>query len=207
MRESPRSPRGLLAGIAALLLLATSAAPAAAQGTGVTVTNVPPQFSAIKIYARDGLNYIDVVVSDYNSWEDIFQVRVLVLDKTLAPLADILFQQYPTNTTPVAQPAFIQPVGDYLVQDLSSASHSNQTATIPQRTDLHVTLVLSPVKADWVNVTAVDLGGLRAYAQVQYQTGFIGGLPPIAGWVLMMVAAVFAVFVVGRRIRREYRGV
>ena len=207
MRESPRSPWGLLAAIAALLLLATSAAPAAAQGTGVTVTNVPPQFSAIKIYARDGLNYIDVVVSDYNSWEDIFQVRVLVLDKTLAPLADILFQQYPTNTTPVAQPAFIQPVGDYLVQDLSSASHSNQTATIPQRTDLHVTLVLSPVKADWVNVTAVDLGGLRAYAQVQYQTGFIGGLPPIAGWVLMMVAAVFAVFVVGRRIRREYRGV
>lgn len=178
----------------------------AGQGAGITVINVPPQFSAINIYSRDGLNYIDVVVSDYNSWQDIFSVQVRALSQALAPLADVLYQQYPTNTTPVAQPSFSQPVGDYLVTDLSSASHASQTVTIPERTDLHLTFVLSPVKAEWLNVSATDLGGQVAYAQVEYQSGYLGGLPLVAGWILAVVAAVFAMVVVGRRIRRERHG-
>lgn len=164
---------------------------------------MPPQFSAIDIRTVDGLNYIDVVVSDYNSWLDIYRVQVEVLSNALVPVAQVAFQQYPTNASVVPQPGFNQSVGDYFVQDLSSESHSNDTTTIPERTEMHLTFVLSAVKGEWVNVSATDLGGLVAYAQVQYSAGLFGGLPTVAGWVVVLAAAVFAVVVVGRRIRRD----
>lgn len=168
------------------------------------MTNVPPQFSGIDIRTQDGLNYIDVTVSDYNSWSDIFRVQVEVLNDALTPVARVAFQQYPTNTSTVPQPAFNQTVGDYFVHDLSTASHSNQTATVPDRTDMRLTFVLSAVKGEWVNVTAMDLAGLIAYAQVQYAAGLFGGLPTVAEWVIVLVAVLVAVVVVGHRIRRDH---
>lgn len=165
---------------------------------------MPPQFSAIDVRMEDGLNYIDVVVSDYNSWSDVYLVQINVLNSARVPVAAVAFQQYPTNTSTEARPAFVQPVGDYLVQELSTASHANRTVTIPDRTDLRLTFVLSPVKGEWVNVSATDLGGLIAYAQVQYQSGYVGGLPLVGEGVLVAVAAVFAVVYVARRIRRDH---
>src|SRR5437879_2928365 len=69
------------------------------EGGGVTVINVPPQFSGFRIRTQDGLNYIDVVVSDYNSWSDIFRVEVAIENDLQAPIADVTFQQYPDNAT------------------------------------------------------------------------------------------------------------
>jgi hypothetical protein len=189
-----------------LLLASVSSAPAGAQGAGISVIEVPPQFSSINIHSEDGLSYVDVVVSDYNSWKDIFRVSVTVLDAASRVEASVAFQQYATNTTTVATPQFVQPVGSYLVQSRTTVSYDAQPVTIPQRTDMHLTFVLSPVKGQWLNVTAVDLGGLIAYAQVEYQAGLVGGLPTVAGWILAILAALFAVILVTRRIRRDRHG-
>jgi len=190
------------------LLILTSGAgmPAAAQGGGITVINVPPQFSGFSIRTQDGLNYIDVVVSDYNAWSDIFRVRVEVLDDLRAAVADVAFQQYPDNITLIRQPEFTEPVGSYLVRSLSSATYNTQPVTVEERTEMRVTFVLSPVKGTWVSVTATDLGGLEAFAQVQYSAGFFGGLPQIPALFVTAFALASALVIVRLRIRRDRRG-
>jgi hypothetical protein len=209
-RDMRAAARPWLVAVAAawalLFLVSVGAVPVRGDGTGVTVIDVPPQFNSLDIRTQDGLNYVDVVVSDYNSWQDIFRVRVEVLNDLRAPVADVGFQQYPTNSSTVPQPTFNQSVGNYLVQDLSSARHSSQSVTIPQRTDLRLTFVLNPVKGAWINVSATDLGGLTSYAQVEYQSGFLGGLPPVASGAVAVIAAGATVLLVGARIRRDRRG-
>ena len=189
-----------------LILTGGAGMPAAAQGGGITVINVPPQFSGFSIRTQDGLNYIDVVVSDYNAWSDIFRVRVEVLDDLRAAVADVAFQQYPDNITLIRQPEFTEPVGSYLVRSLSSATYNTQPVTVEERTEMRVTFVLSPVKGTWVSVTATDLGGLEAFAQVQYSAGFFGGFPQIPALFVAAFALASALVIVRLRIRRDRRG-
>jgi len=183
----------------------TGAPPVAREGGGITVINVPPQFSGFSIRTQDGLNYIDVVVSDYNSWLDIFRVRVEVLNDLRASVADVAFQQYPDNVTLTRQPEFTEPLGSYLVRSLSSATYNTQPVTVEERTEMRVTFVLSPVKGAWVSVTATDLGGLEAFAEVQYSAGFFGSLPQIPSLFVAIFALAAAALVVRVRIRRDRR--
>ncbi len=212
---APRRRRGLLALLVAVLPLLVSLgfpthsdplAPVSAQGGGVTVINVPPQFSGFSIRTQDGLNYIDVVVSDYNSWADIFRVRVEVLDNLQAAVADVAFQQYPDNVTLTRQPQFTEPLGSYLVRALSSATYNTQPLTVADRTEMRVTFVLSPVKGTWLSVIATDLGGLEAFAEIEYSPGFFGGLPWVPAIFVAAFAIVGAVVMVGVRVRRDRRG-
>ena len=213
-RAGSRSCR-LLGLLALAVLLASSVRPGATpthsppvapEGGGITVINVPPQFSGFSLRTQDGLNYIDIVVSDYNSWSDIFRVRVEVFDNFQAAVADVAFQQYPDNVTLTRQPRFTQPVGSYLVWSLSSATVNTQPVTVEERTEMRVTFVLSPVKGTWVSVTATDLGGLEAFAQVQYSTGFFGGFPQIPALFVAAFAFASALVIIRLRIRRDRRG-
>ena len=216
-RASARAARSALRtlGLVAFVVLLTlgsvrgSAAgplPPVAPDDGITVINVPPQFSGFSIRTQDGLNYIDVVVSDYNAWSDIFRVSVDLLDDLRAPVAEVAFQQYPDNVTLTRQPRFTQPVGSYLVWSLSSATVNTQPVTVEERTEMRVTFVLSPVKGAWVSVTATDLGGLEAFAQVQYSTGFFGGFPQIPALFVAAFAFASALVIIRLRIRRDRRG-
>src|SRR5256886_595544 len=176
------------------------------EGGGVTVINVPPQFSGFRIRTQDGLNYIDVVVSDYNSWSDIFRVEVAIENDLQAPIADVTFQQYPDNATLQRQPQFTEPVGSFLVRSLSSATYSATGQSIPERTEMRVTFVMSPVNGKWLSVTATDLGGLTAFAQVEYSAGFLGRLPTANSWILVAVALTFSAVLVAARVRRHRMG-
>jgi len=216
-RASARAARSALRtlGLVAFVVLLTlgsvrgSAAgplPPVAPDDGITVINVPPQFSGFSSRTQDGLNYIDVVVSDYNAWSDIFRVSVDVLDDLRAPVAEVAFQQYPDNVTLTRQPQFTEPLGSYLVRTLSSATVDVRPVTVEQRTQMLVTFVLSPVRGTWVSVTATDLGGLEAFAEVEYAANFFGGLPWVPAIFVAAFASVVAVIVVGRRIRRDLHG-
>src|SRR2546427_5358552 len=176
------------------------------EGGGVTVINVPPQFSGFRIRTQDGLNYIDVLVSDYNSWSDIFRVEVAIENDLQAPVADVTFQQYPDNVSLQRQPQFAEPVGSFLVRSLSSATYSATGQSIPERTEIRVTFVMSPVNGKWLSVTATDLGGLTAFAQVEYSAGFLGRLPTVSSWILVAVALTFSVVLVAARVRRDRIG-
>lgn len=196
-----------------LVLLLAHAANASAprdpvqpQGGGVTVINVPPQFSGFRIRNQDGLNYIDVVISDYNSWADIFRVEVAIENEMQTAVADVAFQQYPDNVTLTRQPQFTEPVGSFLVRSLSGATYSTTGQSVPERTEMRVTFVMSPVNGKWLSVTATDLAGLEAFAQVEYGAGFLGRLPVVSGWILVAVALFFSVVLVAVRVRRDRIG-
>lgn len=210
--RSRRRAATLFLAVVALALSPGAAAPRDGSGPiealdgGITVINVPPQFSGFSIRTIDGLNYIDVVVSDYNSWSDVFRVRVVVEDELLKPVADIAFQQYPDNVTLVREPRFNEPLGAFLDYDRSSSTVNILPQTVEERTQIRVTFVLSPVKGTWLRVTASDLAGLEAFAQVEYQSGFFGGLPRIPSLLLVVLAIVGTVTVVSLRIRRDRRG-
>lgn len=180
--------------------------PVEARDGGVTVINVPPQFSGFRISTQDGLNYIDVVVSDYNSWADIFRVEVKIQTEALDAVADVAFQQYPDNVTRQAQPQFTESVGSFLVRSLSSATYNTEPSTIPERTEMRVTFVMSPVNGKFLSVTTTDLAGLEAFAQVEYSAGFLGRLPTVSGWILVAVSLALSVLFVAVRIRRDRLG-
>jgi hypothetical protein len=217
-RERPGSGEGGLVAagfLAALLLVVECASMSPSTPTragvveasdGVTVINVPPQFSGFRIATQDGLNYIDVVVSDYNSWADIFRVEVKIESDALTAVADVAFQQYPDNVTLQPQPQFTESVGSFLVRSLSSATYNTQPLTIPERTEMRITFVMSPVNGKFLSVTTTDLAGLEAFAQVEYSAGFLGRLPTVGGWILGVAAFAFTVLLVAVRIRRDHFG-
>lgn len=214
-RSGPGDGRFVVAGLLAALLLAagafTNLSPPS-RGVvveardGVTVINVPPQFSGFRIATQDGLNYIDVVVSDYNSWADIFRVQVEIKSDALRAVADVAFQQYPDNVTLQPQPQFTESVGSFLVRSLSSAVYNTQPVTVPERTEMRITFVMSPVNGKFLSVTTTDLAGLEAFAQVEYSAGFLGRLPTVGGEILALVAFAFTVLIVAVRIRRDRSG-
>lgn len=202
---------GLLAAILLAAAVSTNPSPPSRGGIveardGVTVINVPPQFSGFRIATQDGLNYIDVVVSDYNSWADIFRVQVTIQSDALTAVADVAFQQYPDNVTRQPQPQFTESVGSFLVRSLSSATYNTQPVTIPERTEMRITFVMSPVNGKFLSVRTTDLAGLEAFAQVEYSPGFLGRLPTVGGWILALIAIAFTVLIVAVRIRRDRPG-
>ena len=89
---------------------------------------------------------------------------------------------------------------------LSQATVNSQPVTVEERTEMRVTFVLSPVKGAWVSVTATDLGGLEAFAEVQYSAGFFGGLPQIPALLVAAFALAATAVIVRLRIRRDRRG-
>ncbi len=171
----------------------------------VTVTNVPPEFSSLDIRSKSGLHYIDVVVSDYNSWADVLKVDVEVLDEDELQIAHVLYRQYSDNQTTI-QDEFLEPLGQILVRDQSSVSRSTDPQTIRERTELQITFVISQVSGRWLKVTASDIGGLIAYAQVEYLTGVIAGAAAVPPLVIMMLAIAASVVLVSSRLRRERVG-
>ncbi len=194
------------AALLVFLLLSASSPSATAQEPGVTVINVPPEFSALDIRSRDGLHYIDVVVSDYNSWADIFRVDLEILDDIQSRVSHVQFQQYETNESQERQTNFLEPLGSILVRDLSLVLYDMEPDSIAERSEMRITFVISPVKGRWLKVTATDLGGLFAIAQVEYLTGTIGVPAAVHPLVITMLALAASVVVVGIRLRREYFG-
>ncbi len=194
--------------IACLLVLFLVVLPSVAwdqtQG-GVTVINVPPEFRDIDIGTRDGLHHIDLVVSDYNSWEDILQVDLEILDESREPVAHIIFQRN-ENATVTWDPIFIENLGQILVRDQSLASVNLDPETIAERSELRVTFALLPLLGRWLRITAVDLEGLTATAQVEYLTGAVGGTASLPPLVLLLLAVAASVILVGSRVRREMHG-
>lgn len=217
MEKSPRRAetrrRGAVArGIALAVLLALLASSGSAlrvggQDPGVTVVNVPPEFSAIDIGSAAGVHRIDVVVSDYNSWRDIYRVDVEVLDDARSLVAHVFFQQYTSPNATERLEGFVQGLGEILVQDLSTATYNPNPETIAERSEMRITFVITPVRGRWLKVTASDLAGLIATAQVEYLTGTIGGPSAVHPLVLLLLSVAASVVVVGARLRRERHGV
>ncbi len=195
--------------IACLLIISLLLLPNVARGQtgGVTVVNVPPEFQAIDVGTQSGLHHIDVVVSDDNSWGDILRVDLEILDESGGPVAHVILQTYISNASLIWEPTFMDSVGQNLVRGESLATVSTNPQTVEDRSELRVTFAIIPLTGRWARITATDLEGLSATAQVDYLTGSIIVGPTIfPPWLLLLLAVAASVILVGTRIRREIHG-
>lgn len=189
--------------VVSLLLLPTVAR---AQTPGVTVSNVAPELEGVGIGTQDGLNRIDVVVRDDNSWGDILRVDMEILDEFRTPVAHVILQTYLTNASSIWDPNFRDNVGQALVRAQSLASVNMNPQTIADRSELRVTFAITPLIGRWLRVTATDLDGLNATAQLDYLSEALGGLAVLPPWLLILLAVAAAVLLMGTRIRRDIHG-
>lgn len=149
---------------------------------GVGVVNVPPEYSDIKIITEEGIKKIYLTISDYNSWADVYNIKVTIKNAG-ENSAMFVFRQYKSlaSFTPVVE--FNEEIGDnYLITEECSASHSDKTETISERCLLHIVFAFQPIPHTELTILTKDRGGLSAHTWVEFDRE---GIPRSPGMILL----------------------
>ncbi|UCD13148.1 MAG: hypothetical protein JSW60_06195 [Thermoplasmatales archaeon] len=165
--------RELLIGTIVVLLL-TAIFPIEARAGGqsaVGVLNVGPSQITTRIVPQDNTLRVYLVILDYNSWEDIFEVSV-ILEYYGKETATFTFRQYNDTTTYVKSNTFTETSteGDLLSKEKSIFSHSDKKETVDDKCNLNLTFVFRITWFTHLKVIAKDRGGLEATTLVEYST-------------------------------------
>ena len=136
---------------------------------GVGVLNVAPEYSEISIQQHDNTIRLYLTVSDYNSWEDIFEVKV-VLEYLDTEIASFYFKQYEDTTSYDKYNQFSEESNDKNLLDIEkcSYSHSNKKETVEQRCDLYLTFVFKTTRFTLLRIEVKDREGETATTEVDY---------------------------------------
>lgn len=165
--------RGLLIGtIAVLLLTAISPIEVRAGGqSAVGVLNVGPSQITTRIIPQDNTVRVYLVILDYNSWEDIFEVSV-ILEYYGKETATFTFSQYEDTATYVKSNTFTETSteGNLLLKEKSTFSHSDKKETVDDRCNLNLLFVFRTTWFTHLNVVAKDRAGSEATTLVEYST-------------------------------------
>ncbi len=153
-----------------------------AGSAGVGVVNVPPEYSDIKIITEEGIKKIYLTISDYNSWADVYTVKVTIKNggETSALFE---FRQYTSlaSFTPIIE--FNEEVGNnYLIIGECSATHSDNTETISERCLIHIVFAFQPIPQRELMILTKDRGGLQAHTWVEFDAE---GVPRSPGMILL----------------------
>ena len=165
--------RGILVGIIILFLL-TTIYPNEVQGGGqsaVGVLNVGPSQITTRIVPQDDTIRVYLVVLDYNSWEDIFEVSI-ILDYYGKETATFTFHQYDNTETYVKSNIFTESSseGNLLLKEKCIFSHSDKKETVDDKCNLDLLFVFKITWFTHLKVVASDRGGLETTTLVEYST-------------------------------------
>ena len=141
---------------------------------GVGVLNVPPQYSMIRLVQQDNNIRIYLTVSDYNSWEDIDHVSI-VLEDSGVEKTKFIFKQYQDKESYVKINEFTEISNDkyFLVNKKCSYDHSDSEETVEDRCNLEMLFVFENTWFTRININASDREGLSATLQLDYSTADI----------------------------------
>ena len=154
--------------LSSILLLMLVSYNTRAGEAGVGVLNVPPEYSSIRVlYYEDSIR-IYLTISDYNSWEDIYQVKISLEDSGLEK-ARFVFKQYENTTSYDRINRFTEEVSNgILYTEKCSYSVSNKKDTVKDRCNMHLLFVFKTTYFTRIYVTAEDRGGEKAEATLDY---------------------------------------
>ena len=177
----------------------------AASKAGVGVLNVPPEFNNINVVQQDNNIRIYLTLSDYNSWEDIFDVNI-ILDYYGSEVARFSFNQYSVTTSYQKTNIFSETSGEgnLLQKDKCSFSHSDQKETVEDRCNFELLFVFRTTWFTHFEIITTDREGATATTQVDYSAedmmrssnmimipGIDGPIPvEISGIILNIIALV-----------------
>jgi hypothetical protein len=136
---------------------------------GVGVLNVAPEYSDISIQQHDDSIRLYLTASDYNSWEDIYEVAV-VLEYYDSTIATFRFKQYEDTTSYDKYNEFSEDSDNKNLLDIErcSYSHSNKRETVEQRCDLDLTFVFKTTRFTRLKIVIKDRAGESATTEVDY---------------------------------------
>ncbi len=161
--------------------------------TGVSVLNVDPTISYIHFSSSDGIHMVQVTVSDYNSWMDVYRITVEFRGEK-GPISVITYTQYSDRANMTTRVDwFNETYGHYLMESKSGIVRVSNGTTVSEKCEMNVTFAFRPIEARKVVVTVEDLEGSIARARVDYPPLF--GFPmeeePISTDLIAVVLSVF----------------
>jgi len=137
---------------------------------GVGVMNVTPAFADIQLIQRNGLIRIYLIVSDYNSWGDVYTVEVL-LEEGDRTIASFLYQQYETQDSFEKIHTFQESSHDKSLLNFEACdvSYSADRSTVEDRCHLHLRFVFNPTYFSQIHIRVTDRSGAMAETIVEYR--------------------------------------
>ncbi len=172
--------------------------------TGVSVLNVDPKISYIHFSSSDGIHMVEVNVSDYNSWKDIYRISMTFTAED-GPITVISYTQYSNRSDMNSRVDwFNESFGHYLLKEKTGIVYRVfNGSTVDEKCNLNITFGFRPVEALKVVVVVEDLSGAVAISRVDY--------PPLFGFPMEeepfstdLIAVVLSVFGTAGGIKLKY---
>jgi len=142
---------------------------ASASQAGVGVLNVPPEYRRIRVVQQDNNIRVYLTLSDYNSWEDIYEANV-ILEYYGSETATFTFKQYEDTTSFVKINEFSETSreNDLLQNEKLSYSHSDKKETVDDRCNFDLLFVFRTTWFTHLKIVTYDREGLTATTHIDY---------------------------------------
>lgn len=157
-------------GISIILLFITFPSINAGSGrAGIGVLNVPPQFNQIRLVQQDNSIRLYIICSDYNSWEDIISVRV-ILEVSGEEKAEFIYKQYEDKLSYTKINEFSEEPEEssLLVTKKCSYDYTENGETVEEKCYLDILMVFYTTLFTRLNIMITDRGGSTAFTQLDY---------------------------------------
>ena len=154
-----------------IILLATSFSINANAGeAGVGVLNVSPKFSEIRLVQQNNLIRAYITASDYNSWEDIYDAK-MILEYYGSEIATFTFKQYDDRDSFEKINEFSEESKEngLLLKERCSASHSDNDETVEERCNLNLIFVFRMTGFTHFKIIVSDREGSTASINIEYK--------------------------------------
>ena len=137
---------------------------------GVGVLSAPPQFSMIRLVQQDEFIRAYITVSDINSWEDIFSVKI-ILKEIDVNRAEFSFQQYIDQTSWEKINAFEETSNENDLLELKRCSYDTiDLEEILGGCYLNLIFVFEATQFSNLNIIAYDRGGANSTLELDYSS-------------------------------------
>ena len=154
-----------------LFSISFSEVASAAGQAGVGVLNVPPEYRSVRVVQQDNNIRIYLTLSDYNSWEDLYEVNV-ILEYYGTEMATFNFKQYEDTTSFIKINEFSETSreNDLLQTEKLSYYSSNEKETVDDRCNLELLFVFRTTWFTNLKIISSDREGLTATTNIDYDT-------------------------------------
>jgi hypothetical protein len=138
---------------------------------GVGVLNVPPSYMNVTLDQQYNNLRVYLNLSDYNSWEDIYEVR-LTLEYYGLEMATFIFKQYEDKTSYVKINEFSEePAENNLLQEeYCSVQSSAKKETIVNKCNMDIRFVFATTWFTDIKIITSDRAGATAETTINYNT-------------------------------------
>ncbi|MFO7678386.1 MAG: hypothetical protein R6V50_08435 [Thermoplasmatota archaeon] len=140
-----------------------------ASNAGVGVLNVAPQYSIIRLVQQDNFIRMYLTVSDYNSWQDILSISV-ILEESETEKAKFTFRQYADKTSYEAINEFSENLQGNLLDIKRSSYSSSDGSTVEEKCNLELLFVFQSIWFTKLKVVAMDRAGSTATIDLEYSS-------------------------------------